>query len=280
MLLHLDQGFRHVVRRVNRRKMPRQIWPKAEARAYFDDLRAILGALRGIVADAIARELPSILAEAPRRDTERADALSDRVSRMINGIKVTYAERVSQARLNEAASKAGRRVSQRQREQLDRQVKVVSGIDPFLTDLSVSEHLGTFTKENVSLITSITDRHFAEMEQLILRGAREGAGAKTLADRIEARFKVTESRALLIARDQTAKLFGEVNELRQRELGVKKYTWQTSGDERVRPDHARLDGKEFSWGSPPIVDQKTGRRGHPGTDYRCRCVGEPILPGE
>jgi SPP1 gp7 family putative phage head morphogenesis protein len=279
MFLHNDQNFRvrPTVRRINRRRLPRQIWPRAEARAYFDELRAILGVLREVVTGALARELSSILAEAPRRDAARADAVSDRISRMINGVRITYAERVSESRLREAARKAGRRVSQRQREQVDRQVKVVTGIDPFLTDIAVGEHIETFVSENVSLIRSISTKHFEEVEQLVLRGARTGEGAETIAGRIQARFKVAESRANLIARDQVAKLFGEVNELRQRELGITEYTWRTSQDERVRPDHAALDGKIIKWSKPPIVDKKTGRRGHPGTDYQCRCVAEPIF---
>lgn len=41
------------------------------------------------------------------------------------------------------------------------------------------------------------------------------------------------------------------NEIRQVGLGIESYTWQTSGDERVREDHAAHDGTVFRWSDPP-----------------------------
>jgi len=240
-------------------------------------LRAILAVLHQLVNAALERELRAILAEAPRRD-ERQDAVSDRISRMIGGIKVTFGQRISESRLREAARKAGNRVAQNQRKQLDRQVKIATGIDPFLVDIHMPEHIDLFVKENVSLITSVAEKSFSEIEQIVTRGARSGTGAEGISKLIQKRFEVAESRANLIARDQTAKLFGEINELRQRELGVDGYTWRTSQDERVRARHEFLDGKPQKWSKPPIVDVKSGRRAHPGFDYQCRCVAEPILP--
>ena len=55
------------------------------------------------------------------------------------------------------------------------------------------------------------------------------------------------------------------------------YTWMTWGDDRVRPDHARLDGTRQSWHSPPIVNLATGKTGHPGDDYGCRCIAAPVF---
>ncbi len=51
-----------------------------------------------------------------------------------------------------------------------------------------------------------------------------------------------------------------------------KYIWRTQGDDKVRPDHAALNGQIFSWDNPPPV-------GHPGHDYNCRCMAEPYLEG-
>ena len=44
---------------------------------------------------------------------------------------------------------------------------------------------------------------------------------------------------------------------------------------RTRPEHLRLDGQRFRWDEPPVVDARTGARGHPGHDPRCRCYAEP-----
>lgn len=65
---------------------------------------------------------------------------------------------------------------------------------------------------------------------------------------------------------------GLINELRQRELGVERYTWRAQNDERVRDTHADRNGQDFGWDDPPVG-------GHPGQDYNCRCLAVPIVPG-
>lgn len=49
------------------------------------------------------------------------------------------------------------------------------------------------------------------------------------------------------------------------------YIWRTRGDQNVRPEHARNNGKTFAWDSPPDT-------GHPGEDFGCRCEAEPYYP--
>ena len=60
------------------------------------------------------------------------------------------------------------------------------------------------------------------------------------------------------------------------EGGFDRYVWTTRKDDRVRPDHARLEGRICSWNDPPVVDLRSGRRRHPGEDYNCRCTAAPL----
>ena len=83
---------------------------------------------------------------------------------------------------------------------------------------------------------------------------------------------MSESRAELIARDQTLKLNGAITKARQTSAGVNSYTWNTSHDDRVRESHAALDGQIISWDAPPEA-------GHPGEDFQCRCVPIPVIEG-
>ena len=53
------------------------------------------------------------------------------------------------------------------------------------------------------------------------------------------------------------------------EGGFQYYVWTTRKDNKVRPDHARLEGRICSWNDPPVVDLRSGRRRHPGEDYNC-----------
>lgn len=85
------------------------------------------------------------------------------------------------------------------------------------------------------------------------------------------------SRAELTARTVTLQTYGKIQEQRQRDAGFTHYVWTTSLDERVREDHAALDGTVQAWDDPPIVDKRTGRRGHPGSDFQCRCSAVPYV---
>lgn len=95
----------------------------------------------------------------------------------------------------------------------------------------------------------------------------------SMTQEIQKRFGMTSRRAKLIARDQTSKLNASLTKLRQQELGVEEYIWQTAGDERVRASHKAHDGKKFRW------DHLPKETGNPGNDINCRCVAIPVLEG-
>ena len=60
------------------------------------------------------------------------------------------------------------------------------------------------------------------------------------------------------------------------ESGFQYYVWTTRKDSKVRPDHARLEGRIINWNDPPVVDLRSGRRAHPSGDYNCRCTASPL----
>lgn len=62
----------------------------------------------------------------------------------------------------------------------------------------------------------------------------------------------------------------------QRRTGA--YIWRIAPRDipRTRSDHLRLNGQKFRWDDPPVVNLRTGERGHPGHDPRCRCYAEPV----
>lgn len=123
---------------------------------------------------------------------------------------------------------------------------------------------------NVDLIKSIPSQYFERLEKSVWDNMIDGVRFEDLAAQIQHIADVTESRAKLIARDQTSKMNGAFNEARQTSVGIDKYIWSTSGDERVREEHAANDGKIFDWNDPPAT-------GHPGEDIQCRCVALPYV---
>lgn len=126
------------------------------------------------------------------------------------------------------------------------------------------------TKANIELITSIPSQYLEKVGNAVTSNFVEGMRWEDLAKTIEQVGDVTESRAKLIARDQTSKMNSSFNEERQTSLGIDQYIWQTSGDERVREEHAANDGQIFDWSNPPAT-------GHPGEDIQCRCVAIPYF---
>jgi SPP1 gp7 family putative phage head morphogenesis protein len=146
----------------------------------------------------------------------------------------------------------------------------VAAIDIFTPELATGLY-ADFTSINVDLIKSIDARFFADIEAAVTDAVRTGRSTAELRKEIQDRYGVSKSRAELIARDQISKFNGQVTEYRQRSVGITRYMWSTSGDERVRDSHKAHDGKIFEWSKPP---EDTG---HPGMDVGCRCVGIPVV---
>jgi SPP1 gp7 family putative phage head morphogenesis protein len=134
-----------------------------------------------------------------------------------------------------------------------------------------------FRDRNLALIKKLDAQQVTELRAILEDAQRNATRVELLRAQIQERFDVAKSHADLIARDQTLKLNGDLTRYRQQSAGISHYEWSTSNDERVRPDHADLDGTIQDWNFPPVTDERTGARNHPGGDYQCRCVGLPII---
>jgi SPP1 gp7 family putative phage head morphogenesis protein len=109
----------------------------------------------------------------------------------------------------------------------------------------------------------------------------ENAVAGFRADRLAAVIKnesdLNTKKAKFLARQETSRFVSGYREAKYKQAGINSYIWSTSHDERVREDHRDLNGKVFSWDSPPIVNKTTGARMHPGQDFNCRCLALPLV---
>ena len=156
-------------------------------------------------------------------------------------------------------------IEAKQREHLNRRTRKAVGVDLIK---SVSPEVARATKkaarENSKLIKSIPKRYLAAVNRKVLQAVESGTRWETLAKDLEETYGTTKARARLIATDQVGKYYGKLNQFRQQEIGVKRYTWRTSGDSRVRPVHVKRNGKKYNWSQPP-------EGGHPGQDIACRC---------
>ncbi len=225
-----------------RRKEHAAASPNGAKLAYMVGLRRIITA---VWADMVRARIP---ARQDARDDLRVQVL-DKVQRSAPSLIGDIGRRVSKHNLREQ----GR----------------LLGIDPRI-DPGTGPVIDAFRQENVQLITNLTDDMLLRVEAIVKDYL--GGRVEDLAQELEDGLGFATARANLIARDQTLKLNGDLTKVRQQNAGISEYVWTTSRDERVREEHAALDGQTFSWNVPPPP-------GHPGEDYQCRCTAYPVIPG-
>jgi len=133
--------------------------------------------------------------------------------------------------------------------------------------------------ENLALgVKNWQDEAILRLREKTEANALLGYRADRLAGIVVNEFDVTKKKARFLARQETSLFVSKYRELRYTNAGIKEYIWSTSKDgHRVRADHRALDGQKFTWDSPPVVDQATGKRGHPGQDFNCRCLALPVV---
>lgn len=154
-------------------------------------------------------------------------------------------------------------------------LKSTIGIDvgKILKDEGIESAIRTHVKNNVSLIRTIPEEYFDQIENSILQGINEGTDVFSINEDLLQIEGVSKRRARVIARDQVGKMTADFNKLRQKELGISHYRWGTAEDEDVRSSHKKLNGRRFAWDESPPGGHK------PGEDIQCRCVAKPILAG-
>ena len=217
----------------------------------------------------------------------RFDDPHDIIERVFADLRVRVMTLFDTRKMERLSTDSAIQISNTNGDLFRRMVKTVLKVDPMMSEPWLIDEVNKFVIENVSLIRSIPEKGLFDVEQMLYREAKRRLSPKEIMAKLREQFDVTEQRAELIAIDQVLKFNGSLTELRQRGLGVKRYTWRTVGDQRVRgnpagkypnakPSHYALDGQVFEWNKPPISGTK-GERLNPGMPIRCRCYAEPIF---
>lgn len=218
-----------------------------------------------LIIEAVARE---------RRAVGTQDAAGDDVGRALEELR-----RVAEVAIARATQEArdefdNEEARFRRRWAATLQAGVGFDIAPLIASSDVADVLAVRAQATAALISSVT----GELRQRIAVAALSGIygeSTDTVAREIQAATGHAFRRSRLIARDQMSKLHGDMNEFRQRQIGVDAYTWRTILDGRERAHHHDRNGKLYSWNKPPAG-------GHPGREINCRCRALAVitLPGE
>ena len=256
-------------------------YAEAYVRFMREGLDEIVPVLKGVAGD-----------ELPRADSVRMDAnIDQRIAKLIefveHKLEVLFPDSVlsrwASAMVGGVNRLAKRNMSKSlmaayRKTKKGRRAESPPDFEPLMHDGALSPYFKNIVEENVGLIRSIPTLKLPAFKNQLVALITQDATQATIRDAIMKNFDLTRGRASLIARDQTAKLNGALTKYRQQQIGGKRYFWRRTKDRRCRESHRKLGersdrGETFSWSKPPIADA-SGKRGHPGELWQCRCWAE------
>lgn len=281
------------------KKPPKWLFPLSPERQYTASLYAFTLQIRKVITEQLLPKIPLWLAGATINNPDpvlpseiRKDSLIDLIIGELNTVLLLIDDLLqpSQARAINSATVIAFEIAAFNQAQYSKTINSVLGVDIFLEEPWLESQIELFANQNSQLIKNMTVNEIERVSGIIQRGLQEGSSYGSITESIEKSFGITRRHAKLIARDQTTKLNGSLTKLRQQEVGITEYRWQTSGDERVRADHRALDGKICRWDDPTVyLNEKTGKwekrskiggtNVHTSQDVNCRCVPIPMIEG-
>jgi len=275
------------------RKIPKIIKTEKIYIEYFKKIKKIVTNIKVATEKELIEKLPALL-EQYQRDIKidsqkiyslaKLDGYSEFIKEIFENLRfeVGVGTGATDETLIGITNSTAKNISSFHKKQFNKVFKTVLGVSPTLTEKWLEPKIESFIERNIALIESIPEEYFSKLETTIRQGVESGKTTKELKEEIQKAINnKLFDRAQLIARDQTNKFFGNLNELRQKEAGVSKYKWRTSKELSVRgrpdglypnadPSHWEREGVTFSWDDPP-------EDGHPGFACNCNCYAEPVL---
>ena len=138
------------------------------------------------------------------------------------------------------------------------------------------------------MVTTIKD----QLREAITEGITLGETVNELAERVKGIYNVASSRALTIARTESASSINAGRFIQLEKEGVKKHEWVTALDEAVRDSHKALEGsvaeigEEFEFRGKGGFSGGSGLRypgdmnAEPGEVINCRCTTVAVIKTE
>jgi SPP1 gp7 family putative phage head morphogenesis protein len=260
------------------RKRPKGTKPDVAAGiSYNVELQRLV---RAVTRDINANLMPTVRNLAPEYQRDSAfvmDSWVDVLTNALRALRIRWSSPQFQALANDVARRFVTSANNSNRRRTERDM----GIDIFSDSTTITNYVQLSIANNVQLITSIPEQYLTQVESIVMTNIRSGGRPSSIAKSLQQQFGVTERRAKMIARDQTAKVNGQLNAKRQQDVGFEYFIWTTSKDERVRDRHQHISEKitaygkgVYKWSNPPLSE-----KGEPilcGTDYQCRCIAAPI----
>jgi SPP1 gp7 family putative phage head morphogenesis protein len=253
-----------------RKVPPKWLYPINQQKQYDRILYSLVKEIKSKVKEILIPEIPSMIYEVNQNTpNDRNDSWKDRLNSLLDYIKRSIQDKVNMT--IGGAGIIGVEIDRFNKRQAEKMNHSIFGFDLFVDEPWLKDQLTLFSSQNAQLIEKLSSDEMDRVSGIVERGLQQGLRFTEIVEPIQKSFGISHRHARLIARDQTSKLNASLTKLRQEEVGITRYRWQTSGDERVRPTHKANDGKIFEWDKPPPIT------GHPSHDVNCRCVAIPIF---
>jgi hypothetical protein len=289
-------------------KPPRWTYPISSEVYYRKLLVAYIDKLKDQVQKIVLPHVPRLLAQAgtAHQDSLTMDAWSGDLDALMTNLQDESNDIFPTSQMLQVLTNVGDRVDVFNREQWYRICKAVLGVDVYSHEPQLVGRMESFVHDNVTLIKDCRDQVYRDTRLVISNGIRQGRRYESIANDILADTDLTrgvfakvETRAVFIARDQVSKLNGDIASYRQQGAGVSEYYWRSVEDARVvgtpggryplptpgHGDHFKMDGALCRWNNPNVYSLDDGatwiprpanmRGAIPGSQYNCRCYGEP-----
>lgn len=234
---------------------------------------------------------------------EMRDKSAREVGKELEAVKKNYDFQLSVTAEQIAENWVGK-VNRYNREKFMSQMRQTLGIDiGAIVDEAMKDDLDVMVLEAANYIKSIPDYlvgHVADRVVQHFKGIPMPEN-RTLRQQIKEEFKISDGRAKVLARDQTAKMNTAVTAIRQQNLGIDCYIWKTVEDNAVvgkpgglypKPtklhrNHYIMNGLLCKWDDANVYSDDKGKtwkqrtaempHNHPGDDIMCRCRPAPFI---
>ena len=190
-------------------------------------------------------------------------------------------------RASEAAKQLAKYFANKNQNQTDNNLQHIlqdSGFSVnFVITPAMNDVLQSTIRENVNMITKMTDDHLRDVNSIVMRSVQMGGDVGYVVRQLQDKYGMTKRRARLIALDQNSKATSAIVRVRQHELGIKQAQWLHShGGKEPRPTHVAMSMKTYDV-AKGMWDENAYGKGkgewvHPGELINCRCVSIGIVP--
>lgn len=159
------------------------------------------------------------------------------------------------------------------------------GIDLYGGNDQLVDYLKAAADQNAALITSIPVQYLEQVSNIVIGNMRSGMRPSYIEQALVKQFGVTQRRARLISRDQTSRITGDINRIRQTSSGISYFRWLTAQDERVRHTHVIAGSRDTKYGKGvykwnELPKNEKGAPMYPGSEINCRCVAVPVTAAQ